>query len=93
MLQAITGLLATYAQEAVYKGRSDVSESEFHTIVLRDLRNRLGQDVQEHPKQAGGLTDIRYRGVIVELKVEKKNGDRKHILEEILRPSNPIRGC
>ena len=79
MLQAITGLLATYAQEAVYKGRSDVSESEFQTIVLRDLRNRLGQDVQEHPNQAGGITDIRYRGVIVELKVEKENGDRKHI--------------
>ena len=79
MLQAITVLLATYAQEAVYKGRSDVSESEFQKVVLRDLRNRLGQDVQEHPNQAGGITDIRYRGVIVELKVEKENGDREHI--------------
>jgi hypothetical protein len=47
--------------------------------VLRDLRNILGQDVQEYPSQAGGITDIRYRGVIVELKVEKENGDREHI--------------
>ena len=79
MLQALTRLLATYAQEAIYKGLSDVSESEFQATVLRDLRNVLGQDVQEHPSQAGGIPDIRYRGVIVELKVEKENGDRRYI--------------
>ena len=79
MLQALTRLLATYAQEAIYKGRSDVSESEFQATVLRDLRNVHGQDVQEHPSQAGGIADIRYRGVIVELKVEKENGDRRYI--------------
>jgi hypothetical protein len=82
MLQALTRLLATYAQEAIYKGRNDVSESEFQATVLRDLRNILGQDVQEHPGQAGGITDIRYRGVIVELKVEKENGDREHIAKK-----------
>ena len=79
MLQALSRLLATYAQEAIYKGRSDVSESEFQATVLRDLRNVLGQDVQEHPSQAGGIPDIRYRGVIVELKVESENGDRGYI--------------
>ena len=79
MLQALTRLLATYAQEAIYKGRSDVSEAKFQVRVLRDLRNVLGQDVQEHSSQAGGVTDIRYRGVIVELKVEKENGAREHI--------------
>jgi hypothetical protein len=35
--------------------------------------------VQEHPSQAGGNTDVRYRGVVIELKVERENGDRKHI--------------
>lgn len=79
MLEALARLLATYAQEAIYKGRNDVSESEFLSNVLRDLRNVLGQDVQEHPSQAGGVVDIRYRGVIVELKVEKENGDRERI--------------
>ena len=79
MLQALARLLATYAQEAIYKGRSDVSESEFQKTVQRDLRNMLGQDVQEHPIQAGGITDIRYRGVIVELKVERENGNREYI--------------
>ena len=79
MLQVLTRLLATYAQEAIYKGESDVPESEFQSTVLRDLRSQLGQDVQEHPNQAGGVTDIRYRGVVVELKVEKENGDREYI--------------
>lgn len=79
MLQALTRLLATYVQAAIYKGRNDVSEAEFQITVLRDLRLILGQEVQEHPQQAGGITDIRYRGVIVELKVEKENGDREHI--------------
>lgn len=82
MLQAIARLLATYAQEAIYKGRKDVQESEFQTTVLRDLRFILGQEVQEHPKQAGGIPDIKYRGVIVELKVEDENGERKHLSEK-----------
>ena len=79
MLHALTDLLAVYAQEANFKGRSDVAESEFQKTVTRDLRIILGQDVQEHPHQAGGITDIRFRGVIVELKVETENGDRNHI--------------
>ena len=79
ILQALSRLLATYAQEAIYKGRDDVLEKEFHTQALRDLRFQLGQDVQEHPGQAGGITDIRYKGVIVELKVEKEDGDRDYI--------------
>ncbi len=82
VLQALTSLLATYAQEAIYKGRSNIRESEFQSNVLRDLRLKLGQDVQEHPSQAGGITDIKYRGVIIELKVETKNGNRKHICQK-----------
>ncbi len=82
VLQALTRLLATYAQEAIYKGRSDVVESEFQATVLRDLRNQLGQDVQEHPKQGGGVSDIRVRGVIIELKVERENGNRRRICDK-----------
>ena len=82
MLDALTNLLAIYAQEAIFKGVNDVSEREFHATVLHDLRSTLGQDVQEHTSQAGGVTDIRYRGVIVELKVEKRNGDREYIVKK-----------
>ena len=79
MLEALTHLLATYAQEAIYKGQTKVRESDFQNLVLRDLRNLLGQDVQEHVGQGGGFTDIRYRKVIVELKVESTKGDRDHL--------------
>ena len=82
MLDALTNLLAIYAQGAIFKGVNDVSEREFHATVLHDLRRTLRQDVQEHTSQAGGVTDIRYRGVIVELKVEKRNGDREYIVKK-----------
>ena len=82
MLDALTNLLAIYAQGAIFKGANDVSEREFHATVLHDLRGMLGQDVQEHTSQAGGVTDIRYLGVIVELKVEKRNGDREYIVRK-----------
>ena len=92
MLQALTDLRATYSLEAIFKGRSDISESEFHATVLRDLRLMLGQDVQKHPEQAGGIADIRYRGVIVELKVEKINGDRKHISKKYTEQATQYAG-
>ncbi|MCA9138832.1 hypothetical protein NZK35_06905 [Stieleria sp. ICT_E10.1] len=81
MLGALTRLLATYAQDAVFKGKASVLEADFQRLVKRDLTNILGQDVQQHVGQAGGFTDIRYRGVIVELKVESSNGDRDHLVD------------
>ena len=92
MLQALTRLYTTYAQEAIFKERSDILESEFHATVLRDLRLILGYDVQKHPEQAGGIADIRYRGVIVELKVEKINGDRKHISKKYTEQATQYAG-
>ena len=86
LLEALGRVCAAYAQEAVYKGRNDVSEREFQQTVLRDLRISLGaSDVQEHPKQAGGIPDIRFRGVIVELKVEDENGDLSHLAAKYAR--------
>lgn len=85
MLRVLTRLHAAYAQEAIFKGRNDVSEREFNETVLRDLRVHLGPDVEAHPAQGGGVTDIRYRGVIVELKVERENGDRAHISKKYTR--------
>jgi len=87
MLQALTKLVATYSQEAAFKGRSEVSEHEFQRSVARDLRFQLGSDVQEHTNQAGGITDIRFRGVIVELKVERENGDRSYIIDKYIKQS------
>ena len=79
VLRVLSRLHAAYAQQAIFKKRNDVSEQEFQERVLQDLLVHLGQDVQAHPAQGGGVADIRYRGVIVELKVERDNGDRAHI--------------
>ena len=94
ILEALGRVCATYAQDAAFKGRNDVSEKEFQGTVLRDLRFSLGaSDVQEHPKQAGGIPDIRFRGVIVELKVEDENGDRRHLATKYARQSTQYAGA
>lgn len=81
LLQELTNLVGTYAHGAVFQDYQKILEAEFQSKVVHDLRLKLGADVQEHPNQAGGYTDIRYRGIVVELKVEDKNGDRKYIGE------------
>lgn len=81
LLQELTNLVGTYAHGAVFQDYQKILEAEFQSKVIHDLRLKLGADVQEHPNQAGGYTDIRYRGIVVELKVEGKNGDRKYIGE------------
>ena len=79
LLQGLGRICAVYAQEAAFKGRTDVPERAFQKKVVHDLRLRLNPlEVQEHSQQAGGITDIRYRGVIVELKVERENRDRSN---------------
>ena len=94
LLEALGRVCAAYAQEAAFKGRNDVSEKEFQRTVLRDLRISLGaSDVQEHPKQAGGIPDIRFHGVIVELKVEDENGDRSHLAIKYARQATQYAGA
>jgi hypothetical protein len=74
------------------KGISTISESEFHKTVLRDLALTLGPDVQNHPHQAGRIGDIRYRGVITELKVEKDMGDRQRIVKKYVAQATQYQG-
>jgi GTP cyclohydrolase II len=92
VIESLTCLLGIYAQGAVFKKTVTMSESDFQKEVLRDLRLRLGQEVQEHTKQAGGFTDISYRGVIIELKVEKKNGNRQHICKQYTKQPTQYEG-
>ena len=83
MLQALGRICAVYAQEAAFKGRANVSEREFQQKVVHDLRMSLDpSEVREHSQQAGGITDIRFRGVIVELKVEDENGERSYLAQK-----------
>lgn len=38
--------------------------------MRKELRRnpRIGADLDEHPKAAGGITDLRRRGIVIELK-------------------------
>lgn len=79
MLETLVAVIGAFAQEGLFKGRADVSEKEFQREVARAMRVRLGPDVQEHGDLAGGISDIRFRSTVVELKVEKGTGDRQRI--------------
>jgi hypothetical protein len=81
LLGSLVAFLGACAQGGIFKGVSKLSESEFQKESVNFLRMRLGQDIQEHPHQAGGITDVRFRGVVTELKVERKNGDRNVIAQ------------
>ncbi len=92
VLNALTSLLGAYAQDAVFKDTVEISEKDLQTSVLRDLRLKLGKDVQKHPSQAGGNTDIYYRGVVIELKVERENGNRDYICQRYTKQPTQYEG-
>lgn len=92
VIESLTCLLGVYAQGAIFRETVSMMESEFQKEVLRDLRLRLGQNVKEHTAQAGGFTDICYLGVIIELKVERNNGNREHICHKYTKQSTQYEG-
>jgi hypothetical protein len=82
VLETLASFLGLSSQRGVFKGSDKVTEKEFQQHAIDFMRMRLGEEVQEHGHQAGGITDIRFRGVIVELKVEKDTGDRTVICQK-----------
>lgn len=50
------------------------SESIYQKEATKMLRNRsdIGEGLQGHPAAAGGITDLTFRGIPLELKVENK---------------------
>jgi hypothetical protein len=83
-LGAITNYMGINLQQALYKEGAAVSEADFQNDLLYHMRTWLGEDVQEAPKQGGGPTDIQYKTVTVELKVEKEISDRGKVIEKYL---------
>lgn len=68
--------LGNIAAQALRDGLFEVgtSESNFQKEATKMLRNRsdIGEDLQGHPAAAGGITDLTFRGIPLELKVENK---------------------
>ncbi len=79
-LSIIVNYMGICAQQAVYRSGQAILEKDFQRDLLMHMRGQLGEDVQEAPKQGGGITDISYRSITVELKVEHDIVDRGEML-------------
>lgn len=76
LLDALTLLapVANYAGQVVQDNLFDsvVSEAEFQTRMRSFLRGHpmIGADLEEHPRAGGGITDLSFKGIRLELKSE-----------------------
>jgi hypothetical protein len=92
LLQALTNILASYSQSAVFKTTTKLSESDFQKHILLELRRTLGESITEGSKIAGGKIDLKYNSKVIELKVEHKNGDRKFLCEQYTKQPTQYQG-
>lgn len=72
-MTAICGM-GNIAGQALQSGlfATGTSEQQFQAKVTEMLRNRsdIGEHLQGHPEAAGGITDLTFRNIPIELKVE-----------------------
>jgi hypothetical protein len=72
----ILGGLGNIAAQALKGGlfAAGTSEAQFQDKATEMLRNRsdIGEHLQGHPEAAGGITDLTFRDIPIELKVENK---------------------
>jgi hypothetical protein len=70
----VLGGLGNIAAQALQGGlfESGMSEQQFQKEATKMLRNRsdIGEHLQGHPEAAGGITDLTFRNIPIELKVE-----------------------
>lgn len=70
LFQALANLAGRSLLDNLYP--KSFSEAEFQADVRNDLRRRpeIGSKLEEHPRAAGGITDLSFCGIRLELKVE-----------------------
>lgn len=73
LLIALSHLAGRAVQDAEYRGVW--SEAQFQDSVRKELRRspHIGSELDEHAHASGGITDLSYHGIPVELKVESKH--------------------
>jgi hypothetical protein len=78
LLDALTLLapIANYAGQVVQDNLCDavISETEFQKRIRSFLRSQptIGAALEEHPRAGGGITDLSFKGIRLELKAESK---------------------
>jgi hypothetical protein len=79
---------AMVAQTGVFKGRSIDEKHDFQQHLLQHLRMELGEEVREAETVAAGILDLKYRKIVIELKVEYDIKDRAKLKQKyISQPS------
>lgn len=70
ILTAIGSVAGQAIQDGIFAGRW--SESEFQKEMQKLLRQnpRIGSELEVHPHAGGGITDLSFRGIRIELKAE-----------------------
>jgi hypothetical protein len=70
LLTAVGGIAGQSLQDTLFARK--YSEKEFQTEMKKLLRQnpRIGSQLEEHPRAAGGITDLSFHGIRLELKVE-----------------------
>lgn len=68
VLKVLGGVAGRAIQDAEFDGVW--SEAQFQDAIRKELRRnpQIGSDLDEHPKASGGITDLSYRGIVIELK-------------------------
>jgi hypothetical protein len=82
VLAILSSYAAVVGDSGVFKGRKIDEKREFQQHLLHDLRMKLGGEVREAETVGGGILDLRYRNVVIELKVEYRIKDRKRLREK-----------
>ena len=72
VLAGLGNIAAQALREGIFK--TDTSERTYQQEATKMLRNRsdIGEHLQSHPEAAGGITDLTFEDIPVELKVENK---------------------
>jgi hypothetical protein len=72
VLASLGNLSGRALQSALFKATT--SESDFQVFAREELRRdpRIGAELEEHPRSAGGITDLSFRGIRIELKYDNE---------------------
>lgn len=71
-------------KNGIYKGVSTYKENDFRDKLIEYLTSNpnIGENISKEPHIAGGRVEIDYKGIIVELKVERKLSERVSVIEK-----------
>jgi hypothetical protein len=84
LLNGVLNYQGFCAQRGTYKELKALKESEFRDRMIQHLTGLpyLGEDILEEATIAGGRVEITYKGIVVELKVEKEISERDKLVEK-----------